>query len=305
MNTFNFLAFWVNNLDPFILRFPENFPIEGIRWYGLSYVLGFLIALGLLHIYYKKKRSPYNPDQQTTLITVIIISTIIGGRLGYMLLYSFHEFLYNPLSLFMTTRGGMASHGAVIGILIALFWFSKKTNTSFLGLCDIIGTTIPPGVFLGRIANFINGELWGKVSDVPWAVIFPTSVPEGYPMELIPPRHPSQLYEAGLEGLVLFVYLQVRFWTKGASLPKGQLAGECCIGYAIVRIICEVFRQPDAPLIFGLNPGQFYSLFLILGGITFILFSKRTKNGDSNKKVQLDSNSSVSSIKPQFGTRKK
>lgn len=269
------LAFWVNNIDPFMIKFPDSWPIDGIRWYGFSYVLGFLIALGLLHLYYVKRRSPYNSDQQTTLITAIIIATLIGGRLGYMLLYSFSEFIENPLIFFMTKQGGMASHGGILGVFLALVWFSKRTKTSLLGLCDLIATVAAPGLFLGRIANFINGELWGKVSDLPWAVIFPTSAPEGFPSYLIPARHPSQLYEAVLEGLVLFAYMQFRFWTKGKTLPKGQLAGEFFIGYAIARIICEGFREADAPLILGLNPGQFYSIFLILAGVAFIWVSRR------------------------------
>lgn len=278
------LAFWVNNIDPFMVKFPDSWPLDGIRWYGFSYVLGFLIALALLHFYYIKKRSPYNSDQQTTLITAIIIATIIGGRLGYMLLYSFQDFISNPLTFFMTTRGGMSSHGGMIGIFLALLWFSKRTKTSLLGLCDLIATVAAPGIFLGRIANFINGELWGKISDLPWAVIFPTSAPEGFPISLIPARHPSQLYEAALEGLLLFVYMQFRFWTKGKQLPKGQLAGEFFIVYAIARIICEAFREADAPLILGLNPGQFYSIFLIVAGIVFIYLSRKFAKGTSQTK---------------------
>lgn len=269
-----FFAYWINNLDPFIIHFPKGSIIEGIRWYGLAYVVSFLIGFVLLHYYYLKKRSPYNPDQQTSLITAIILGTLIGGRLGYMLLYDLNHFLHNPLTFFKVTEGGMASHGGILGIIIAIFWFSKKTKTSFLGLCDIIASIGPAGIFLGRIANFINGELWGKISYYPWAVIFPTSAP-GFPISLIPPRHPSQLYEAFLEGLLLFIYLQIRFWTKGKTLPKGQLTGECLIGYAIARIVCEFFRTPDAPLIFNINPGQFYSIFIIFAGILFIYFSKK------------------------------
>lgn len=270
----SFFAFWVNNLDPFVIKFPAGSTIEGIRWYGVAYVISFLIAFGILHFYYLKKRSPYNSDAQTSLITAIILGTLIGGRLGYMLLYDLHNFLHNPLLFFKVNEGGMASHGGILGIFIAMFWFTKKTKTSFLNLCDIIASIAPIGVFFGRIANFINGELWGKISYVPWAVIFPTSAP-GFPIKLIPPRHPSQLYEAALEGLLLFIYIQLRFWIKGKSLPKGQLMGECLIGYGIARIICEIFRTPDAPLILDLNPGQFYSIFIVFAGILFIYFAKK------------------------------
>ncbi len=257
-----------------MIHFPEGSVVDGIRWYGVAYVISFLIAFGLLHFYYLKKRSPYNPDQQTSLVTAVILGTLIGGRLGYMILYDLNHFLHHPLTFFKVNEGGMASHGGILGIFIAIFWFSKKTKTSFLGICDIIASIAPAGIFLGRIANFINGELWGKISYVPWAVIFPTSAP-GFPIKLIPPRHPSQLYEAFLEGLLLFIYVQIRFWIKGKTLPKGQLAGEFLIGYATMRIICEFFRTPDAPLILHINPGQFYSIFLILGGIVLIYFSKR------------------------------
>lgn len=276
VNTTTFLAYWINNLDPFIIRFPAGSIVEGIRWYGVAYVISFLIAFGLLHFYYLKKRSPYNTDEQTSLVTAIILGTLIGGRLGYMVLYDLNHFLHNPLTFFKVNEGGMASHGGILGIFIALVWFSKKTKTSLLSLCDIIASIAPIGVVFGRIANFINGELWGKISYVPWAVIFPTSAP-GFPVKLIPPRHPSQLYEAALEGLLLFAYMQMRFWVKGKTIPPGQLTGECFIGYAIARIICEFFRTPDAPLIFNLNPGQFYSIFLILGGIVFIYCSKKIK----------------------------
>lgn len=274
IHSLSFFSFWVNNLDPFVIHFPAGSVLEGIRWYGLAYVIAFLIAFGLLHFYYLKKRSPYNPDQQTSLITVLILGTLIGGRLGYMLLYDFDNFLHNPLTFFMTTQGGMSSHGGLLGIFIAILWFSNNTKTSFLNLCDILASIIPAGLFFGRIANFINGELWGKITYLPWAVIFPTSAP-GFPIYLISPRHPSQLYEAFLEGLLLFIYVQFRFWTKGQTLPKGQLAGECLIGYSLARIVCEFFRAPDAPLILGLNAGQFYSFFLFLGGIAFLYFSKK------------------------------
>ncbi|PWU05995.1 MAG: prolipoprotein diacylglyceryl transferase [Verrucomicrobia bacterium] len=284
LSTFTSLAYWVNNLDPFVIHFPKGSFVDGIRWYGLAYVISFLIAFALLHLYYQKKRSPYNPDQQTTLITAIILGTLIGGRLGYMLLYDLHNFLHNPFLFFKVNEGGMASHGGILGILIALIWFARKTKTSLLALCDIIASIAPLGAFFGRIANFINGELWGKITYVKWAVIFPTSAP-GFPLKLIPPRHPSQLYEAALEGLLLFIYIQFRFWTKGKTLPKGQLTGECFIGYAIARIICEFFRTPDAPLILHINPGQFYSIFLIIAGLIFIFFSKKKHKSDHHSRT--------------------
>ena len=256
------LAYWVHDLDPIVFRFSDTIAI---RWYGLAYGLGFTIAAILLHLYYKKGRSPFNADQQTTATTVIILGVIVGGRLGYMLFYDLQTFIFDPPSLFRVWEGGMASHGGFIGCILATVWFSRKTNVPLFKTADIIATLAPPGFFVGRIANFVNGELWGKASQVPWAVIFPNSP------EPVVPRHPSQLYEAVLEGAVLCLYTQLRFWLgKPGKLPAGQLAGEFLVLYALLRIGGEIFREPDASLIMGMNRGIFYSLFLLAGGIILI-----------------------------------
>ncbi len=265
--------YWVHDLDPFLLRFSENF---GLRWYGFSYILGFVAAYFLLRLYYRNNRSPWNADQSLNAIYAIAIGIIIGGRVGYVLLYDFQNFVHNPLSLFKVWEGGMASHGGFIGLALALIWLARNTEISFLKASDIIVTLAPPGLFFGRIANFINGELWGKITDVSWAVKFPASAPPGTPIELISPRHPSQLYEAALEGLFLLIYTQVRFWWgKSDKTHDGQICGEFLLLYAIVRIIGEQFREPDAGLILGLSRGVFYSLFLALAGIGFILVARR------------------------------
>lgn len=267
-------AFWIHNLDPFLVRFSNsNF---GIRWYGVAYVLGFLVAYYLLHLYYKKKRSPLDPEAQSSFFIALVLGVIVGGRLGYMLFYGWDYLLAHPLNVFKIWEGGMSSHGGFIGVIIAIYWYSHKHSLSFLKLCDMVATLTPPGILFGRIANFINGYLWGKVSDVPWAVIFPGSAP-GVPVELIEPRHPSQLYAAFLEGFVLLLYTQIRFWKKSPKTPNGQLAGEFLIGYAILRIFGELFREPDASLILGISRGQFYSIFLILLGVIFILCAYRNK----------------------------
>lgn len=272
------LAYWVHDLSPFIIKFSENF---GLRWYGLSYVLGFVTALWLLNLYYRKGRSPWNPDQQATVFWVLIAGVVLGGRLGYMLLYDLKAFVQNPLIIVKIWEGGMASHGGFIGCILAGIWISRSTKTPFLKTADIACTITPPGLFFGRIANFINGELWGKVTDVPWAVIFPQSG-RGLPPSLISPRHPSQLYEAALEGLILGAYIQLRFWLSDPRRrPHGQLWGEFLAAYAVLRMIGERFREPDEglSLILGLSRGTFYSLFLLVGGIGLIVLARWKKWG--------------------------
>lgn len=170
----------------------------------------------------------------------------------------------------------MASHGGFVGVCLALIWFVQKHRLPWRRTADVLVTLAPPGLFFGRLANFINGELWGKVSYAPWAVIFPASAPSGTPLTEIPPRHPSQLYEALLEGLFLTAYTQLRFWRSGFVRARpGWLAGEFLILYAAVRVVGEIFREPDAPLLFGLSRGTFYSLFLIAAGLVLLALNRR------------------------------
>jgi phosphatidylglycerol:prolipoprotein diacylglycerol transferase len=266
-------SYWVDDLSPFVVRFSDSF---GIRYYGLAYVLAFLIAALLLHLYWRSGRSPLNPKVQSELMMAIVIGVLVGGRLGYFLLYSPMTLLREPLALFRIWDGGMASHGGFVGVCLALIWLVRKHKLPWRPVADILVTLAPPGLFFGRIANFINGELWGKVSYVSWAVIFPKSAPAGTPLMEIPPRHPSQFYEALLEGLFLTVYTQWRFWRSPVTRERpGQLAGEFFILYAGVRAVGEVFREPDASLLFGLSRGTFYSLFLVLGGLILIGMSRR------------------------------
>ena len=264
---------WVDNLSPFLVRFSDSF---GIRYYGLAYVLAFLIAALLLHLYWRAGRSPLNPKAQSDLMMAVVIGVLVGGRLGYFLLYSPATLFREPLALFRVWDGGMSSHGGFIGVCLALLWLVRKHKLAWRPVADVLVTLAPPGLFLGRIANFINGELWGKVSYVSWAVIFPKSAPAGTPLMDIPPRHPSQFYEALLEGLFLTIYTQWRFWRSPVTCERpGQLAGEFLILYAVVRAIGEIFREPDAPLLFGLSRGTFYSLFLVVGGLILVVTSRR------------------------------
>ncbi|HTJ77570.1 MAG TPA: prolipoprotein diacylglyceryl transferase [Rariglobus sp.] len=266
-----FLAYWVHDLNPFIFRFSGDF---GVRYYGVAYLMGFIGGALLLHAYAKARRSKLPSEQIADLIIAIVIGVLVGGRLGSYLLYDgWESFRSDPLGIFKVWNGGMASHGGFIGVTIALIWFSRKQRIPFFHLADLIVSVAPLGLFFGRIANFINGELWGKISVVPWAVIFPLSAPEGTPVSEIAPRHPSQLYEAGLEGLLLLAFMQWRFWkTDVVRRHPGRMAGEFLVSYAIVRVIGEIFREPDSGinLIWGLSRGTFYSGFLIIAGLVLI-----------------------------------
>jgi phosphatidylglycerol---prolipoprotein diacylglyceryl transferase len=259
-------AYWVDQLDPFLIRFSGN---VGIRYYGLSYVLGFLAAAWLLHLYARAGRSMLPSDKIADFMVAAVLGVILGGRIGSYVLYDgWRTFGSDPLGILRIWDGGMASHGGMIGVVLALMWYGRSQGIPFVHLADLVATTAPAGLFFGRIANFINGELWGKVAYVPWAVLFPRSMPPGTPVDLIAPRHPSQLYEAGLEGALLLAYMQWRFWRSDAVRTRpGRLAGEFLILYALVRIAGETFREPDASLILGMSRGTFYSLFLIAFGL--------------------------------------
>jgi len=266
--------YWVHDLDPFLIQFSENF---GIRYYGLAYLLGFAAAVGLLHLYYRAGRSPIRSSGISDLLTYLVIGVLAGGRLGYFFLYHTDSLLTDPLVLFRVWEGGMASHGGFVGVLLAVAWWSRKSRIPLLNVTDLVSTVTPAGLLFGRIANFINGELWGKVTDVSWAVIFPQSAESHTPLALVEPRHPSQLYQAALEGAILLAFMQWRFWRSEARLTPGRLTGEFLIAYAILRMIGEHFREPDASLLFGLSRGTFYSIFLILGGLFLIVRARRSR----------------------------
>ena len=267
---------WVHDLSPFIWKFSgkfENWGPGGIRWYGMSYLLGFLAAYFLLLLYHKSNRSPYDKDQVINLMTFQIIGVLLGGRIGYLFLYQFETIISDPFQVLRVWQGGMASHGGFIGVFIATFWYAKKSSQNIRPIGDIIVSIVPPGLFFGRIANFINGELWGRKTDISFGVLFPKA-PD---FLLSIARHPSQLYAALLEGLLTFCFVQWRFWkTDVTKRNPGQLSGEFLIVYAIARITNEFFREPDATLLLGMTRGQFYSLFLILAGGIVIFWAKQS-----------------------------
>jgi len=263
-------GFWVHDWSPFLGPHWGNI---GVRYYGLSYLLGFASAAWLLYRYARAGRSQLKSERIPDLIVFVVAGVMLGGRLGSFLLYHPAELLSDPLSFFRVWEGGMASHGAFIGVSVAMWWFARSEKLPFLHLGDLITSTAAAGLCFGRIANFINGELWGKPTTVPWAVIFPLSAPPGTPPRLMFPRHPSQLYEAALEGVVLLAFMQWRFWRSDVVRTQpGRLSGEFLLAYAVARAICEIFREPDADvtLILGLSRGTFYSTFLVVAGLWLI-----------------------------------
>ena len=267
--------YWVQDMDPIMIHFTKDF---GIRYYGVAYMMGFLAGFLLLHFASKRGNSPLTVGQNADYLFALVIGVVVGGRLGYFLLYGWEQFIHDPLVLFRVWEGGMASHGGFIGVILAMMWFAHSRKVSFWKLSDLTCMITPPGLFFGRIANFINGELWGKETDVPWAMIFPNSAEPGTPLGQIMPRHPSQLYEAGLEGIVLFTFVAWRFLRgKTREVAPGRIAGEFLVAYAILRIIGEIFREPDVGVlpILGLSRGTFYSILTGVAGVVIVILAER------------------------------
>ena len=250
-------GYWVHHLDPVALRFPEGWPLRGVHWYGLAYAAGFLVAALLLSRWRRAGLTPLKHAlDESTLITAIMVGVIAGGRLGHVLLYARAEFVADPTMLFRVWQGGMASHGGFLGVLLAGLWFARSRQVSFLSVGDTLCAMAPAGLLFGRLANFVNAELVGRTTDVPWAVIFPHEGAE--------PRHPSQLYEAFGEGLLPLLWVLWRFPQK---LSPGRLAGEFLLLYSVARIATEFFRTPEDGFILGLTAGQFWTLPLAALGL--------------------------------------
>ena len=250
---------YTHNLDPVLL----DFGFIAIRWYSLAYIFGIILGWWfgkkiIVHIS-KNFEFKFNFKDFDDLITYIIISLIVGGRLGYVVFYNFGYYFSNPLEIMKIWEGGMSFHGALIGIIIGTYLFSFKRNIPTFFLLDIIACVSPIGIFLGRIANFINGELVGKVTTLPWGVIFPT-------IDMLP-RHPSQLYEALLEGVILFLILNTLIFKKKYEI--GFCSYSFLIFYGILRIVSECFREPDIQIGYLLNifsMGTILSFLMILSG---------------------------------------
>ncbi|MEM7196091.1 MAG: prolipoprotein diacylglyceryl transferase [Pseudomonadota bacterium] len=251
------------NFDPIAISIG---PLS-VHWYGLMYLLGFAAGLLLGRYRANKSGSGWNPDEISDLVFFIAIGVIAGGRLGYVLFYNVPYYLQNPLQVFAIWDGGMSFHGGLIGVIVSMWLYGRKTQRGFLKVADFLAPLVPPGLFFGRIGNFINQELWGRMSDVPWAVLFPLA-PEGA-------RHPSQLYEAFLEGIVLFVILWVFSAKPRAS---GVVAGLFVVLYGVFRFIVEFFREPDAHLgavaFEWMTMGQLLCIPMILIGLFVIIRSR-------------------------------
>ena len=299
------LAYFLDNFDPFIFHVTGNI---GPRWYGMAYVLAFLCSYLLLRVLARRGFADLAPNQVADFITgCALLGVIVGGRLGYVIFYK-PDMLREPLSILRVWEGGMASHGGMIGVLLFTYIYARRNKLAWTNLGDNLVVTAPLGLLFGRCANFINGELYGRITNVPWAMQFPKELfdspgeteralsacsaidPKLTSVEsiidaarhqpqiadilrgILTPRHPSQLYEGFCEGIVLFLILW--FVRTRTRVPNGFLTGLFFVCYAIFRIVVESFREPDAGLIAGLTRGQFFSVFLIVIGLAFIVVSR-------------------------------
>ena len=283
------------NISPEIFAFTVGGFEIALRWYAMAYIVG--IALGWQLIKFALNRPalwrngpPMKVAQLEDLLTYIVIGVIGGGRLGYVLFYKPAEFLAAPLDIIKIWEGGLSFHGGFLGVVAAVFVFSKRQKVPLPDLADIIAVAATPAVFLVRIANFINAELWGRPTDLPWGVVFPGQAAQACATALEPcVRHPSQLYEAGLEGLLLGTILIFMAFRFGGLKKPWLLSGVFFMGYGIARFLVEFVRQPDAQFVsignelglafhingVGLTMGQTLTLPMILVGLTVVLVARR------------------------------
>ena len=244
--------------------FAIQFGGFGIRWYAVAYLVGLLAGWYLLRREADHKYSPLHPQTADILINYVLLGVIIGGRLGYILFYNSAYYLAHPLAMLKIWEGGMAFHGALLGVAIAVLIMAKRHRVPFFVLTDRIALVLPIGLFFGRLSNFINGELYGRVTALPWAMVFPNS--DGQP------RHPSQLYEAGLEGLLLGVIMFL-LWRRGWLQQHGRITGVLLAGYGVARSMIEFVREPDAQIglmLDSVSMGQLLSVPMIIFGVYLI-----------------------------------
>lgn len=284
---------------------PEIFSISlfgfdfALRWYAMAYIVGILIAWRLAVMALRRPhlwpadKPPMTPTQIEDLLTWIILGVILGGRLGFVVFYHPVYYLQNPAQILMVWQGGMSFHGGLLGVLLAHWLYARRQGLSWHSTADLVAHTVPPGLLLGRLANFINAELWGRPSDLPWAVIFPGVHAQDCPDVIgLCARHPSQLYEAALEGLILGVLILWMVYRRGAFKYPGLIAGVFIAGYGAARFAVEFVRQPDAQFIspgnplglalhlsgYGLTMGQILSLPMIVLGL-WLIVRTRPKTG--------------------------
>jgi phosphatidylglycerol---prolipoprotein diacylglyceryl transferase len=281
---------------------PEIFSVSlfgmelALRWYALAYIAGILIGWRLVVMAVKAPRLWPNdtpvmtPSQIEDMLTWIILGVLLGGRMGYVFLYQPGSYLEDPLSIIAIWEGGMSFHGGLLGVVLAAWLYTWRHNINRLSAADAIALGVPPGLLLGRLANFINAELWGRPTELPWGVAFPGAAAQYCPdVAGVCARHPSQLYEATLEGLILLVLLLWMVWRRGAFKTPGLVCGTFLAGYGLARFLVEFVRQPDAQFIdpgnplglawhvggYGLTMGQMLSLPMILLGLWLILRTRR------------------------------
>ena len=264
----------VHNFDPVLV----DLGLFQIRWYSISYILG--IVLGWLYavrIIKQITKNKYNYQPITTshfddLIIYLILGIVVGGRLGYVIFYNFEYYVQNFFDIFKLWEGGMSFHGGLAGVIIAIFIFSKRTKINFFKFSDIVACVAPIGIFLGRIANFINGELYGKISNLPWAMVFP------YGGNVA--RHPSQIYEAILEGIILFALINYFALKKKLLFKTGYISGLFLVSYSILRMLSEIFREADIHLGLFFNYfslGTLLSLATLIAGLVIIMSAKKNE----------------------------
>ncbi len=241
-----------------------------VRWYGLMYLLAFVLVLVLGR--YRIRKQPWLGLTRRDLDDMLflgVLGVVIGGRLGYILFYKFGDYLREPMHVFYVWEGGMSFHGGFLGVILAMAWFAHSRTKNWLAITDFIAPLVPLGLGAGRFGNFINAELWGRPTDLPWAMIFPN-------IDNLP-RHPSQLYEFALEGLVLFALL---WWFSRRPRPVGAISGVFLLGYGTLRFAVEFSREPDSflgLLALGLTMGQWLSVPMALGGIAMLLWAYRSR----------------------------
>jgi len=242
-----------------------------VKWYSLAYIAGILVGWWYLTRLLKQPGAPMGRAHADDLVFYATLGIIVGGRLGYVIFYGLNRFIDHPLDIFKLWDGGMSFHGGVIGTTLAIILMCRRHGLNWLRVHDYVACCAPFGLFFGRLANFVNGELWGKPADLPWAIVFPGAGPLA--------RHPSQLYEAALEGLLLFAILSYAFWRTKARYAPGKLTGIFLLGYGCFRFFVEYFREPDAQFAGTMfenviHMGQVLCLPMILGGIYLIVTAK-------------------------------
>ena len=268
-------------IDPVAL----NLGPVSVKWYGLAYMVSLLLGWAYTrHLSGKQSlwggKSPIKPDQFDDLLLWITLGVVVGGRLGYVLFYNPVYFFNNPSQIMATWNGGMSFHGGMLGSLLAIWFYSKRHDLPVLSVMDVAAATAPLGFLFGRIANFVNGELWGRVSDVPWAMVFPNPEAGGVA------RHPSQLYEAALEGALLLLVARFLTHQRLAFLKPGLVLGTVILGYGLARIFVENFRQFDegVGLMIGpFTPGMIYSMPMVVLG-AYLIYRARSLGADTSAK---------------------